>query len=109
MASHHTGLFRILLVLGSAALLAGMLTNNGHAGEEALLTRLSAASAELDAYPDFSHAHVENGSLILTYRDASVELLSLSGSLGVFRSDVQYAWKSGGDVYFITGGAVDDV
>ena len=109
MASHQTGLIRILMVLGSAALLLGMLTNNGHAGEDALLSRLSAASAELESHPDFSHAHAENGSLVLTYADASVELLSLSGSLDVFRSDVHYAWKSGGDVYFITGGAVDDV
>ena len=109
MAIHHTGLIRILMVLGSAVLLLGMITNNGHAGEEALLSRLSAASAELDAHPDFVHAHAENNSLVLTYADASVELLTLSGSLDVFRSDVIWAWKSGGDLYFITGGAVDDV
>ena len=100
----NTGIFRILLVLGGLWLLGGMIGTKVQASRESILPRQTAAFTTLQPYPDFTHTTLHNGELTLHYPDGTVEVLPAAGSLGVWGDGVSYAWKTGGDVFFVISG-----
>ena len=99
-----TGIFRIVLVLGGLWLLGSMISTKVQASQETILPSLSAAFTTLQPYPDFTHTTVHNGEITLHYPDGTVEVLEAAGSLAVMGDGVSYAWKTGGDVFFVISG-----
>lgn len=103
----------VLLVV---LLLAGlMIREQRESGEAALLQELNAAYATLSAQPDFTRMKAEGEWVRLYLTDGTEQAVSLPVDIlprfGLpwghpFR--LSGGWKTGDDVFFITGGAVDD-
>lgn len=100
----QTGILRILLVLGGLWLLIGMIGTKVQASQESILPRLTTAFSALQPYPDFTHTTLHHSDLTLHYPDGTVEVLPAEGSLSVMADGVTFAWKSGGDVFFVLSG-----
>ena len=103
-SQQHTGIFRILLVLGGLWLLGGMIGHKVQASQESILPSLTSAFTTLQPYPDFTHTTIHNAEITLHYPDGTVDVLPAAGSLGVMGEGVSFAWKTGGDVFFVTSG-----
>ena len=118
MISHirwkRVALAAVVLVMLSM-LAGGIIRECRESAEEALVRDLNAAYDALAAQPDFIRMRAEEGLLSLTLADGTVlQIPADAALLGRFSRPWPDAfrliggWKSGDDVYFITGGAVDD-
>jgi len=106
----HSGLFRILLMVGGMVLLLSMFGKARSQHDEALVSRLSNTATVLMACPDFEKAEADaTGRIILTCLDGSVKALDTSDSLSVLLEEgtVRHTWKTDGDVFFILGGVAE--
>lgn len=106
-----TGLLRILLMTGGLILLLSMLGHARPGHDEALVSRLGNAAAALMAYPDFERAEAAENRLILRYGTGESDELTGDAGLPALLADgtIRHIWKTGGDVYFVLGGAVAEV
>ena len=101
----------VLLVL--AVMLAGSAMHRE--GGQDLLQVLSGAYPRLAACPDFTRMSPADGGVCLTLTDGTeqyvpmpAEFTALFGRRWPHPFRLIYGWKAGDDVYFVTGGAVDD-
>ena len=84
-------------------------------GEQELLQTLGEAYPQLAACPDFTRMRPEEGGLRLYLTDGTEQVVPLPAEVMAHferpwwrRFRLLGGWKAGDDVYFITGGAVDD-
>ena len=105
-----------LALLLALALIAGGLERKWHKSEEmALLQDLRAAHKMLSAQPDYTRMKAEGEWVRLYLTDGTEQVIGLPVDL-LARSVLPWwhpfrlsgGWKCGDDVFFITGGAVDD-
>lgn len=106
----------ILALLLALVLMAGLIVQEWRESEEmALLQELHTAHEELFAQPDFTRMKAEGEWVRLYLADGTEKVISLPVDL-LARSILPWwhpfrlsgGWKCGDDVFFITGGAVDD-
>lgn len=106
----HTGLFRILLMVGGMVLLLSMFGKARSQHDELLVSRLSNAATVLMGCPDFEKAEASaSGGVLLTCVDGTMKALEPSESLAVLVEEgtVRHTWKADGDVFFILGGVAE--
>ena len=64
----------------------------------------------LIAYTDFDLVRYERGNVVLTGKENQrIEFEIPLGWKDLFERDIHYAFKENDDIYFVTGGGVDDV
>ena len=106
-----------LILLTGVVLIAAVLIGTAlkPKAERALLHTLGGSYSLLAQQPDFTRMQPAEGGVLLTLTDGTEQHVSLSaeftalfGRMWLHPFRLVGGWKAGDDVYFITGGAVDD-